>query len=176
MVQSPKIYATRLVSSLRAVPSARGWASCLAVSLVTLAAMAALGFSTGLYHITPTQPGLPLRMLTVLFIPALGEELAFRGLLTPGPGESRRPWLEIGAATGLYVLWHVVEALTFLPGAAAVFLRPDFLACCAILGLGCAVMKRRTGSVWPAVALHWALVVVWQTWLGGVSALKPPPL
>jgi hypothetical protein len=33
------------------------------------------------------------------------------------------------------------------------------------------MMKRRTGSLWPAVILHWALVVVWQTWLGGVSAL-----
>lgn len=176
MALSLRIHPTRLVSSLRAVPSARGWAFCLAVSLVTLATMVALGFSTGLYQLTPTQPGLPLRMLTVLVVPALGEELAFRGLLTPGPGESRRPWLEIGAATGLYVLWHVVEALTFLPGAAAVFLRPDFLAACAILGLGCAIMKRRTGSVWPAVALHWALVVVWQTWLGGVSALKPLPI
>jgi len=133
--------------------------------------MAAIGFSTGLYRLTPTQPGLPLRLLTVVFIPALGEEIPFRGLLTPGPGESRRPWLETGLATSLYVLWHVVEALTFLPAAAAVFLRPDFLACCAVLGLGCALMKRRTGSIWPAVALHWALVVVWQTWLGGVSAL-----
>lgn len=161
----------RLLSSLRTLPSPRGWAFCVAVSLVTLAAMAAIGFSTGLYRLTPAEPGLPLRMLTVLFVPALGEEIPFRGLLTPGPGESRRPWLETGLATGLYVLWHVVEALTFLPGAAAVFLRPDFLTCCAVLGLSCAIMKRRTGSVWPAVALHWALVVVWQTWLGGVSAL-----
>jgi predicted Abi (CAAX) family protease len=40
-----------------------------------------------------------------------------------------------------------------------------------VLGLGCAVMKLKTGSVWPAVILHWVLVVVWQTWLGGVSAL-----
>lgn len=165
------IHAARLAASLRAVPSARDWGFCLAVSLVTLATMAAIGFSTGLYRLTPTQPGLPLRLLTVLFVPALGEEIPFRGLLTPGPGEGRRPWLAIAFATGLYVLWHVVEALTFLPGAAAVFLRPDFLACCAVLGLGCAVTKRRTGSVWPAVVLHWALVVVWQTWLGGVSAL-----
>jgi predicted Abi (CAAX) family protease len=32
-------------------------------------------------------------------------------------------------------------------------------------------MRRQTGSLWPAVILHWAVVVVWQTWLGGVSAL-----
>ena len=51
------------------------------------------------------------------------------------------------------------------------FLRPDFLASTAILGLACALMRWRTGSLWPAVALHGGFVVVWQTWLGGVSAL-----
>ena len=134
--------------------------------------MAAIGFATGLYHLTPTQPGLALRMLTVLVVPALGEEIPFRGLLTPGPGESRRPWRAVAASTGLYTLWHVVEGLTFLKSAAHVFLRPDFLLCCAVLGLGCAITRLRTGSLWPAVLLHWALVVVWQTWLGGVSALS----
>jgi len=165
------IYRHRLLSSLRTVPTARQWGFCLAVSAVTLATMAVIGFATGLYQLTPTQAGLAWRMLTVILIPALGEEIPFRAILTPGPGEGRRPWVEIGAATGLYVLWHGVEALTFLPNAAPVFLRADFLLCCAVLGLGCAVTKRMTGSVWPAVLLHWALVVVWQTWLGGVSAL-----
>jgi predicted Abi (CAAX) family protease len=135
--------------------------------------MAAIGFTTGFYRLHPTEPGLPLRLLTVFFVPALGEELVFRGLLTPGPNQSRRPGLEVAVATALYTLWHVVEALTFLPAAASVFLRLDFLACCAVLGLGCAIMKLKTGSVWPAVILHWVLVVVWQTWLGGVSALEP---
>lgn len=164
-------YARRL-ASLRILPSARGWLFCLAVSAVTLATMAAIGFATGLYTLHPAEPGLPLRMLVVFFAPALGEEIPFRGLLTPGPGESRRPMLEIAVSTTLYTLWHVVEALTFLPRAAPVFLRPDFLACCAVLGLGCAVIRLKTGSLWPAVILHWALVVVWQTWLGGVSALS----
>lgn len=93
-------------------------------------------------------------------------------MLTPGPNESARPRLEIAVSTGLYTLWHVVEGLTFLKSTAHVFLRPDFLLCCAVLGLGCAIMRHRTGSLWPAVILHWALVVAWQTWLGGVSALS----
>jgi uncharacterized protein len=172
MALSLSIYRTRLATSLRTLPSARGWAFCALVSLTTLTLMAAIGFTTGLYTLQPTEPGLPLRMLVVLFVPALGEEIPFRGLLTPGPGESRRPKLEVAVSTGLYTLWHVVEAVTFLKSAAGVFLRPDFLLCCAVLGMGCAVMKRRTGSVWPAVILHWALVVIWQTWLGGVSALS----
>jgi predicted Abi (CAAX) family protease len=161
----------RLVSSLTHLPTARGWVWCAAVSITTLAVMAAIGFSTGFYHLTPTQPGLALRLLTVLFIPALSEEIPFRGVLTPDHDEPARPRLEIAISTALYTLWHVFEALTFLKSAAKVFLRPDFLLCCAVLGLGCAIMRRQTGSLWPAVILHWAVVVVWQTWLGGVSAL-----
>jgi predicted Abi (CAAX) family protease len=167
-----QVYRTRLLDSLRTLPSARGWLFCLAVSVATLALMMVIGFVTGLYKLQPTEPGLAPRMLAVLFIPALGEEIPFRGLLTPGPEETRRPKLEIAVSTGLYTVWHVVEAVTFLKSAAGVFLRPDFLLCCAVLGLGCAVMKRQTGSIWPAVILHWALVVIWQTWLGGVSALS----
>jgi len=165
-------YRHRLLDSLRTLPSARGWLFCAAVSAITLTTMALIGFATGLYHLTPTQPDLPLRMLVVFFIPALGEEIPFRGLLTPGPNESKRPGLEIAASTALYTLWHAFEAVTFLKSAAGVFLRPDFLLCCAVLGLGCAITRRVTGSIWPAVILHWALVVVWQTWLGGVSALS----
>lgn len=166
------IYRTRLLTSLRTLPSPRGWAFCLAVSAATLATMMLIGFVTGLYRLQPPEPGLALRVLVVFFVPALGEEIPFRGLLTPGPNDSARPRLEIALSTSLYTLWHVFEAVTFLPAAAPIFLRPDFLLCCAVLGLGCAVMKRRTGSIWPAVILHWALVVIWQTWLGGVSALS----
>ncbi len=161
----------RLLSALITLPTARGWALCGAVALITGALMAVIGFATGLYALTPTAPGLPLRLLTVLFVPALGEEIPFRGLLAPGP-EAKRPWLAIAISTALYVAWHPLEALTFLPHA-TMFLRPDFLICTAILGLGCAVMRWRTGSLWPAVLLHGGFVVVWQTWLGGVSALHP---
>jgi predicted Abi (CAAX) family protease len=162
----------RLVSALITLPSPEGWALSLGISLATLTTMAAIGFATGLYHLTPTQPGLALRLLTVIIVPALGEEAVFRGLLMPGRSETDRPALAIVLSTTLYVLWHVFEALTFMPGAAGVFLRPDFLLCCAVLGIGCALLRWRTGSLWPAVILHWALVVIWQTWLGGISALS----
>jgi len=157
----------RLRRALTTLPDTRGWALCGLVAAVTGGAMAALGFSTGLYALTPTEPGLPLRLLTVLFAPALGEEIPFRGLLVPARDEAGRPWTAIVLSTALYVAWHPLEALTFLPQA-TMFLRPDFLACTAILGLGCALMRWRTGSLWPAVILHGGFVVVWQTWLGGV--------
>jgi predicted Abi (CAAX) family protease len=158
-----------LARSLTTLPTPSGWALCGGIALITGALMAAIGFTTDLYALTPAAPGLPLRLLTVLFVPALGEEIPFRGLLVPGP-EAKRPWPAIAISTALYVAWHPLEALTFLPHA-TMFLRPDFLACTAILGLGCALMRWRTGSLWPAVMLHGGFVVVWQTWLGGVSAL-----
>lgn len=157
----------RLARSLTTLPDARGWGLCALVALAAGALMAAIGVTTGLYALTPAVPGLPLRLVAVLFVPALGEEIPFRGLLVPGRDETRRPWLAIAASTALYVLWHPLEALTFLPRA-GMFLRPDFLACTAILGLACALMRWRTGSLWPAVILHGGFVAVWQTWLGGV--------
>ncbi len=136
--------------------------------------MAAVGFSGGLYRLgAPSLAGLPLRLVSVIFVPALGEEAAFRGLLVPDRSETPRPFLAIVAVTALFTGWHVVETL-FLRHAAPMFLRADFLTCAAILGAGCAVIRWRTSSLWPAVALHWLVVVVWETWLGGpgLDALK----
>jgi len=158
----------RLWRGLRTWPHARGWGEAAVIGALTLAAMAAVGFAGGLYRLGPPQlSGLPLSLATVLIAPALGEEAVFRGLLVPGQEEARRPWLAIGLVTLVFTLWHVVEATTFLPKAAPIFLRPDFLACAALLGLGAALMRWRTSSLWPSVALHWLVVVVWQTWLGG---------
>ncbi|MBL8536758.1 MAG: CPBP family intramembrane metalloprotease [Hyphomonadaceae bacterium] len=67
-----------------------------------------------------------------------------------------------------FALWHVAEA-AFLPGTAATFLRTDFLALAALLGLLCAILRRRSSSIWTAVTLHWLVVVVWQGFFGGPS-------
>ncbi len=97
-------------------------------------------------------------------------EAPFRGLLVPDRGEAAAAWGPIVASTALFCLWHVFEACTFLPGARPIFLRPDFLAWTVLLGLACALLRRRSGSLWTAVLLHWGLVVLWLGWLGGPSA------
>lgn len=106
-------------------------------------------------------------MLLAIFVPALAEELVFRGLLIPNDGTRRM--IMLAASTGLFVLWHVVEALTFLPGAEALFLRADFLILAAGLGLACGILRMRSSSLWSAIALHWLAVVVWKGCLGGPS-------
>jgi hypothetical protein len=45
--------------------------------------------------------------------------------------------------------------------------RPAFLAITAALGLACTISWRRSSSIWPAVALHWAVVVMWKGLAGG---------
>jgi predicted Abi (CAAX) family protease len=98
----------------------------------------------------------------------LGEELVFRGAFIPGREERTDPVLPIIVSTLAFALWHVVETL-FLPHAAATFLRPDFLAMTVLLGLTCAALRWRSGSTWPAIALHWFVIVAWQGWFGGPS-------
>jgi predicted Abi (CAAX) family protease len=160
----------RLRRALTTWPAASGWLFALMVGAPTLALSWAVGFTGGLYRLQAGDfAGLPTRMAAVFFVPALGEEAVFRGLLIPDRSETARPWASIATATALFTLWHVVQTL-YAPQAAPVFLRPDFLATTAIEGLGCALIRWRTGSLWPAVALHWLEVVVWQTWLGGLGA------
>lgn len=157
----------RLRRALATWPDASGWRFSGLAGAATLAGMAIVGFAGGLYRLQPPElSGLPLRLVSVIFVPALGEEAVFRGLFVPNRAEAARPWAAIVVTTAIFTGWHVAETL-YLPGAAATFLRPDFLACAAILGVGCAVARWRTGSLWPAVMLHWLAVVVWQTWLGG---------
>ena len=158
----------RLWRALTHWPDGTGWRFALLVGLVTLAPIAVIGWAGGLFQPRADTTGLPLRLVSAFFVPALGEEALFRGVLVPDRSETARPLPALAPSTAIFTAWHVAETLV-LKHAAPVFLRLDFLACAAILGAGCAVMRWRTGSLWPAVVLHWSAVVVWQTWLGGPS-------
>lgn len=130
---------------------------------------AAVGFSTGLIHFAPRSIALmPVVAVSALFAPAIGEELVFRAALIPGRSESAGALGWILVSTALFTVWHLVES-AFLAGAATLFRRIDFLALAATLGFVCAVLRRRSGSVWPPVVLHWAVVVAWLGWFGGPS-------
>ena len=158
----------RLVSSLRIWPTARGWALAAAVGAVALGAELGIGLAGGFLRPTPGDWSvLPLTLALAVVVPALGEEAVFRGLLTPERDEGVGLWRAILSSTAVFVLWHVVEALTFMPAAAPVFLRGDFLATTAVLGLACGGLRWRTGSLRPAVLLHWLEVAGWRIWFGG---------
>lgn len=163
----------RLLASLRTWPDARGWGQAAGVGAVALAVELVIGLAGGFLRPAPGDWSmLPMSLALAVFVPALGEEAVFRGLLTPSRDEGAGLWRAILPSTAVFVLWHVFEALSFMPAAAPVFLRPDFLATTAVLGLACGWMRWRTGSLWPAVLLHWLEVAGWQIWFGGGALAK----
>jgi predicted Abi (CAAX) family protease len=161
---------TRLGRSLVTRPGVADWGRCGAVAALSLCLIAAVALPSGLAHWHPAFAGWPLRLARVMLVPAFTEELVFRGLLTPGRGEER-PVLWLAGGLALFVAWHVVEALTFLPGA-HLFLTAPFLVCAGMLGAACAYMRYHTGSLWPALAFHGLTVFLWQAAFGGPDVAR----
>jgi len=157
----------RISRAIRTRPSVRDVIELLGALIVFAVAATVASLATGLAHWSPRELG-PISFLALraFFVPALGEELVFRAALVPTAGEGARPVLWIVVSTLLFGLWHVAET-ALLRGSAATFLRFDFLALALLLGLLCAILRFRSGSIWTAVALHWIIVVAWQGWLGG---------
>ncbi len=156
----------RVKRSLLTWPDANGWARCFLIGALSLLLIGTIAGFGGLLTWQPQFADWPLRLISVICVPAFTEELVFRSLLIPGKGEMRRPMLWSVLAVLAFVAWHIFEALVLLPGA-TLFLRPIFLLCAGILGAGCALMRYRTGSIWPAVILHGLLVWAWQVFFGG---------
>lgn len=99
--------------------------------------------------------------LSAFLLPALCEEVVFRG------------WVRQGAPAGAvvsllaYILWHPVQVWLGLPSGRSDFIDARFLGLVAWLGLACTLARLRSGSVWPSVAIHWGVVVIWKTLYGG---------
>ena len=117
-----------------------------------------------------------------LLMPALVEEFVFRVLWLPHPTQvvswwNWSLWATIGVL--LFVVYHPLNAKTFYKVGDPTFLKPAFLLLSGLLGLTCTIVYAWTGSLLPIVLIHWLVVVVWLTTLGGVQKLQisePVPL
>jgi predicted Abi (CAAX) family protease len=156
----------RFLQCFRAPPDLRAWLESLVISLIAVAIIATIAYAAGMIRWQPDFDGWQARVMAICAGPAFCEEFFFRGLLIPGRGESRYPagWFLIGITA--FVLWHVVEATTFLPRA-HLFLTTPFLACAAVLGVACSIIRYRARSVFPCMLLHGGIVLAWQLLLGG---------
>ena len=154
--------------ALRIWPSAGRWKSAVGITLPAAAIIALSGYLGGWLQFQPVDDlrSALIAAIILFFVPALAEELVFRGLLLSWFATiSQRVgnWLSIG----LFVLWHPLQALTFGPPWAAIFLQPSFLFATFILGIVLTHIRIVSQSLWPVILIHWLLVVVWKLLLGG---------
>lgn len=152
-------------SAVRTWPGRRNWVEALSLLAVLTIFALVTGTAAQVFTFAPAAnwPELVAIALIAILIPALVEEMVFRVLIAGRQGR----WRAAGALT-LFVLWHPAQLWLGLPMAQPVSADPAFLAITAALGLACAITWRRSGSIWPAVAMHWAVVMMWKGLAGPV--------
>lgn len=158
----------RIAAALLTWPDRAGWMVVTRELAWSLPLIGLLGWLGGFARFEPLSFGAEwLRLFFLLMlVPALGEELLFRAVLVPRPGDPFPAWQAI-AAVGAFVLWHPLQALGFGPPWSELFLHPWFLAAAALLGIALVRIYRATGSIWSCVAAHWLVVAGWKLLFGG---------
>lgn len=146
------------------MPGPADWGQSLLLFAVFALIAVYLGQHESLFKFSVTEAWVPFIGIAVIaiLVPSIAEEMVFRVLLG-----GRTGWLRAALALGAFVLWHPVQVWLGLPMAQPVFLEPAFLAIVALLGLACTIAWRRSGSVWPPVAIHWGTVVLWKAVAAG---------
>lgn len=159
------------LAALRRLPDLRAALEALVLFLLVLLA-GAWAVGDGVLTLDPIPSSQMMTVwLSAFLMPALLEELLFRG------------WLPRGAALAAiasfiaFVLWHPLQVWLNLPFARPEFTRPGFIMVVACLGFACTLTRIRSGSIWPGVVIHWGVVVAWLALFGGhgaTGALQPP--
>jgi predicted Abi (CAAX) family protease len=158
---TPNPVLAEVFSGLKRLPDFRAAVEGLILFLVVVAA-GIWAAQTGVLELRPVSRDQVFAIsLSAFLIPVMGEELAFRGWLRKGA--------PIGAVISLlaYIAWHPLQTILQLPFGRPEFLDPRFLGLIAWLGLACTLSRIRSGSIWPAVIIHWGVVVVWKALYGG---------
>jgi membrane protease YdiL (CAAX protease family) len=166
----------RLRRLLTTWPGGQGWARLGREAAWLVPALALFAWLGGFLDWHPAlTPGLALVALIAFFVPALGEEVVFRGLLLKPPSDGASALGPAALSATLFTLWHPLQVLVCqwtlvgrcpLPWSWLGFC-PWFLLACFALGLACARLVLATRSLWPAVVLHWLVVVAWAALFGG---------
>ncbi|HEX6376557.1 MAG TPA: DUF2235 domain-containing protein [Allosphingosinicella sp.] len=157
-------------------PGGKGWAQLGKEAAWLVPALALFAWLGGFLEWQPQiGPGLALVAVIAFFVPALAEETIFRGILLKRPSDGASGLGPAALSALLFALWHPlqVEACRALQEGDCVLPWAPlawncwFLAAAFALGLGCARLVLATRSIWPAVVLHWLVVVAWAALFGG---------
>jgi predicted Abi (CAAX) family protease len=148
-------------SAFVTIPTLRGWLETGLALAIFLCVAGYIGLQADLFKLQWTDAWLQFAIiaLVTLIVPALVEELVFRVVIPEMTGGKVRS--EVMALT-LFALWHPVQVWLHLPMAQPLFEQPEFIAIVALMGACCAVLRRRTHSLWPAVLFHWITVLAWK--------------
>lgn len=154
----------RLAAAIRSVlrlPDMRAAVEALLLFLAVIAVGAVAAFQGALVLDHAPREAMSAIFISAFFVPALGEELAFRSWL-----REDEP-LVAGLSMVAYVLWHPLQYLLGSPFANPAFIEPGFLALTAILGFACTLSRLRSGTIWGGVVIHWGVAVVWLAMFAG---------
>ncbi|MEG4282484.1 CPBP family glutamic-type intramembrane protease [Microcoleus sp. A006_D1] len=166
----------RITQAFSTIPDFTDWVVAAMLVLVYSAIALPIGFWSGFLKVDVQTSGRTIAgvLAGCLLSPGITEELFFRVLVLPHPGENVSGlmlWFWGGASLALFVVYHPLNALTFYPIGRSTFMNPVFLLLATILGVACSIAYLLIGSIWPAVALHWLAVTAWLLLLGGYRRL-----
>ncbi|MCR9079044.1 MAG: CPBP family glutamic-type intramembrane protease [Hyphomonadaceae bacterium] len=156
------------------IPGLSDWRLALVCIIAFSAISAGFGLATGLFVFSemPVPAELLRVALIAFFLPAVFEELVFRGpLLWLQKKSGAVSRVAIAVSLAAFVAWHPINAHTFMPQAADVFLDFRFLFIAALLGIATTFLALRTRSLWPPILLHWFAVIGWKACLGAPGFL-----
>jgi len=148
----------------------RPWLHVLFLLIFGLFA-AITGFYAGIFHWNFEKSIFsPFYFLILFIFPSFLEESLFRGLLIPVETVKKGTVAIIKStvfSSLIFALWHPFNAFLFNPAARELFYNPFFLIIVFILGIFCSLSYIFSRSLWPAVIIHWVVVVVWWGFLDG---------
>ncbi len=159
-------------------PNGKGWLGMAKEAAWLVPVLGLLGWMGGFLAWHPDLgPDLLRLALIAIILPALAEELLFRGILLKPPSDGATGLGPAALSALLFAFWHPLQIWLYSrqtelppPDWAGLAWNWWFLAACAALGFACARLVLATRSIWPAVALHWLVVVAWKALFDGPGA------
>lgn len=166
----------RVTLAFSTIPDFTDWLVAAMLALAYTSIALPIGFWSGFLKVDlqTSRPTIVAVLLGCILSPGLTEEVFFRVLMLPHPFENASGlmlWFWGCASLATFVVYHPLNALSFYPVGRSTFMNPVFLLLAAILGVACSIAYLQSGSIWPAVAVHWLAVTAWLLLLGGYRRL-----